>query len=458
LFVTLSLPGIKRMSELVRIYQDLDVARKRVLARRSWDEVEITPALQAGIARIFGEPLSPDQAVERILTDVRRDGDAALLDYNRRIDGAEIDRLRVSEGEMAEAWERTDPELCRALETAADRIRVFHEKQYQQSWIDWDDEGGALGQVIRPIARVGLYAPGGRAPYPSSLLMAAVPAQVAGVPEIVVTSPPGPDGRIADLILVAARVAGVDAVYKVGGAQAIGALAYGTESVPRVDKIAGPGSLFVMLAKRRVYGQVDIDGLPGPTETLVIADESADPALVAADVLAQAEHDVLASPICITPSFDLAERVQIEVARQMEELERAEIIVQALQGQGGIVVTENLSQALELANEYAPEHLCLLVQDPWSWVGSVRNAGGIFVGESASEALGDYVVGPSHIMPTGGTARFGSPCNVWDFLKLTSVFAPAQATVEALSRAAARLADAEGLTAHAAAIRRRMNA
>jgi histidinol dehydrogenase len=446
------------MSKLVRIIQDLDTARRTVLSRRSWDEVEIPPALQAGMVRIFGEPLSPDQAVARILADVRRDGDAALLDYNRRIDGAVVEQLRVSESEMAQAWQRTDPELCRALETASERIRAFHNKQYQQSWVNWDDDGGALGQVIRPIARVGLYAPGGRAPYPSSVLMAAVPARVAGVPEIVVTSPPGPDGRVADLVLVAAQVAGIDAVYKVGGAQAIGALAFGTESVPRVDKIAGPGNLFVMLAKRRVYGQVDIDGLPGPTETLVIADESADPALVAADLLAQAEHDVLASPICITPSLDLAERVQIEIARQIEELERAETIVQALRGQGGIVVTQDLPQALDLANEYAPEHLCLLVQNAWSWLGCVRNAGGVFVGETASEALGDYVVGPSHIMPTGGTARFGSPCNVWDFLKITSVFAPAQATVEALSAAAAKLADAEGLTAHAAAIRRRVNA
>ena len=446
------------MSELVRIICDVDVARQTVLCRRSWDEVEIPPALQAGMVRIFGEPLSPDQAVERILRDVRRDGDAALFDYNRRIDGAVVDDLRVSEAEMAEAWERTGPDLCRALEMAAERVRAFHAKQVHQSWIDWDDEGGALGQVIRPVARVGLYAPGGRAPYPSSLLMAAVPARVAGVPEIVVTSPPGADGRVADLILVAARVAGIDAVYKVGGAQAIGALAFGSESVPRVDKIAGPGNLFVMLAKRRVYGQVDIDGLPGPTETLVIADESADPALVAADLLAQAEHDVLASPICITPSLDLAERVQVEVARQIEALDRAEIIEQALRGQGGIVLADDLSQALKLANEYAPEHLCLLVRDAWSWLGSVRNAGGVFVGETASEALGDYMVGPSHIMPTGGTARFGSPCNVWDFLKLTSVFAPAQSTVNALSPAAAKLADAEGLTAHAAAIRRRTNA
>jgi histidinol dehydrogenase len=443
------------VSDLIRIVDDVQVAQQTVLRRRAWDEVEITPALQAGIERMFGESLSPDQVVARILDDVRRDGDAALLAYNERIDGASTTDLRVTEGEIAEVWESTDAELREAMQAAADRIRAFHEKQYQRSWIDWDGEGGALGQIIRPLQRVGLYAPGGRAPYPSSLLMAAVPAQVAGVPEIVVTSPPGVDGRVSDLILVAARVAEVDAVFKVGGAQAIGALAYGTESVPRVDKIAGPGNLFVMLAKRRVYGQVAIDGLPGPTETLIVADESAEPALVAADLLAQAEHDVLASPICVTPSRALADRVQIEVARQMEDLERAEIIAQALRGQGGIVLVADLAQALDLANEYAPEHLCLLVRDAWSWLGKVHNAGGVFVGEAASEALGDYVVGPAHIMPTGGTARFSSPCNVWDFIKATSIFAPAESTARHLSATAVRLAEAEGLTAHAAAIRRR---
>jgi histidinol dehydrogenase len=285
--------------------------------------------------------------------------------------------------------------------------------------------------------------------------MAAVPARVAGVEEIVVTSPPGRNGKVSDVVLAAAKVSGVDAVFKVGGAQAIGAMAYGTESVPRVDKIGGPGNLFVMLAKRRVYGQVAIDSLPGPTETLIIADDSADPALVAADLLAQAEHDVLASPICVTPSRPLAESVQVEVARQIESLERAEIIVQALQGQGGIILTADLAQALELANEYAPEHLCLLVRNAWSWVGQVRNAGGIFVGETASEALGDYVVGPAHIMPTGGTARFSSPCNVWDYVKITSVFAPGEETVRHISPAAIAIAKAEGLTAHAAAIQMR---
>ena len=443
------------MEGLIRITEDVEWARQVLLRRRSWDDVEITPALQAGIDRVFGEPLSPDEAVARVLEDVRRDGDEAVVAYNQRISGAENHTLRVSKDEIKSSWAATPEELRQALQVAADRIRTFHERQYCQSWIDWDDEGGALGQIIRPLQQVGVYAPGGRAPYPSSLLMAAVPARVAGVEEIVVATPPGKDGRVADVLLAAAKVVGVDAVYKAGGAQAIGALAYGTESIPRVDKIVGPGSLFVVLAKRRVYGQVAIDGLPGPTETLIIADETADPTLVAADLLAQAEHDVLASPICLTPSRSQAEKVQAMVGRQIEVLEREPVIAEALQGQGGIVVTADLEQALELANEYAPEHLCLLVKDAWSWVGKVRNAGGIFVGENASEALGDYVVGPTHIMPTGGTARFASPCNVWDFLKITSVFAPAKATVQRLSTAAETLAQAEGFTAHAAAIQMR---
>lgn len=443
------------MGNLVRVITDLDRARREVLARRPWDQVQITPALQASIERVFGASLTPDQAVARILEEVRRKGDAALLDYTRRIEGADLPAVRVSEDEMEAAWAASPPLLREALETAADRIRAFHERQHCQSWMEWDADGGALGQIIRPLERVGLYAPGGRTPYPSSLLMAAVPARVAGVREIILASPPDERGHAASAILVAARVAGVDAVYKMGGAQAIAALAYGTESVPRVDKIAGPGSLFVVLAKRRVFGQVAIDGLPGPTETLLIADDSADPALVAADLLAQAEHDVLASPICLTPSAELAQRVQIEVARQIEDLSRSEIIAQSLSSQGGIIVTADLSQAMALANEYAPEHLCLLVRDPWTWVGRVRNAGGVFVGELSSEALGDYVVGPSHIMPTGGTARFSSPANVWDYVKITSVFAPAPETVHRIAPAAVAIAEAEGLTAHAAAIRRR---
>lgn len=443
------------MGDLLPLIEDVEQARRTVLRRRTWDQIQVTPGLQASIERVFGEPLTPDQAVARILDDVRVRGDEALYDYGRRIEGVDLDALRVSEEEMALAWESTPQELRDALQHAADRIRAFHERQYRQSWIDWDEEGGALGQIIRPLGRVGLYAPGGHTPYPSSLLMAAIPARVAGVDEIVVASPPGRDGRAAQVNLVAAQIAGVEAVFKVGGAQAIAAMAYGTESVPRVDKIGGPGSLFVVLAKRRVYGQVAIDGLPGPTETVLIADDTADPELVAADLLAQAEHDVLASPICLTPSRDLAQRVQVAVGSQIESLARADIIAQSLDGQGGIVVTADLPQAFDLANEYAPEHLCLLIRDPWAWIGQVRSAGGVFVGEASSEALGDYVVGPSHIMPTGGTARFSSPCNVWDFVKLTSVFALAESTARRIAPAAITIAEAEGLTAHAEAIRKR---
>ena len=444
------------MAHWVRIISDLETARQTVLHRRSWDEIEVSPDLQSGIARIFGEPLSPDQVVARILSDVRTTGDRAVLDYSQRIDGVRPDPLRVTQAESDAAWERTPAELRQALEIAADRICAFHSRQYRQSWIEWDGEGGALGQIIRPLQRVGIYAPGGRALYPSSLLMAAVPARVAGVEEVIVSSPPQPDGCVGDVILAAARVAGVDAVVKAGGAQAIAALAYGTESISRVDKIVGPGNLFVVLAKRRVYGQVAIDGLPGPTETLIIADDSADPAWVAADLLAQAEHDVLASPICITPSATLASQVQTQVACQAGSLERSDTVARALEGQGGIVVVADLAQAVELANEFAPEHLCLAVRDPWAWVGRIRNAAGVFVGEMASEALGDYVVGPSHIMPTGGTARFASPCNVWDFVKLVSVFAPSAETARRLAPAGTTLARAEGLSAHAAAIQRRL--
>jgi histidinol dehydrogenase len=341
------------------------------------------------------------------------------------------------------------------MEQAVGRIAAFHRQQRANSWLEWDDEGGAVGQMIRPLERVGVYVPGGMAPYPSTLLMAAVPARVAGVREIIVASPPGADGRVAGVILAAARVAGVERVYRLGGAQAIAALAYGTESVPRVDKIVGPGNLFVVLAKRQVYGQVDIDSLPGPTETLVIADGQANPTYVAADLLAQAEHDALAAPILVTTSDELAQAVQDEIESQLPALSRKEIIAQALGGRGNIVVVENLEEALDLANDYAPEHLCLLVADPWALVGRVRHAGGVFVGEACCEALGDYVVGPSHIMPTGRTARFASPLNVWDFLKITSVFALGAERARAIAPFAIELAEAEGLTAHAQAVRLR---
>jgi histidinol dehydrogenase len=318
--------------------------------------------------------------------------------------------------------------------------------------MEWDDAGGGLGQMLRPLGRVGVYVPGGRAAYPSSLLMAAVPAQVAGVEDIVVSTPPGPGGRAAAVILAAAWVAGVERVFLLGGAQAVAALAYGTESVPRVDKIVGAGGQFVTLAKRQVYGDVGIDGLYGPTETLLVADATAEARLVAADLLAQAEHDPLATALLVTPSRPLAEAVQAEVQRQLPLLDRKDIVAEALRGQGAIIVVADIDEALALANEYAPEHLCLLVDDPWPLLGAVRHAGGVFVGHQVSEALGDYVVGPSHVMPTGGTARFASPLHVRDFLKVTSIFAPGEETVSRLGPAAQEIARAEGLTAHANAV------
>jgi histidinol dehydrogenase len=344
-----------------------------------------------------------------------------------------------------------------ALRLAAQRIESYHRRQPAISWIHNDDDG-VVGQLVRPIERVGVYIPGGTAPLPSSLLMTAVPARVAGVNYLAVISPPQRDSGLPHATtLVAADIAGVDAVFVAGGAQAIAALAFGTETIPAVDKICGPGNLYTTLAKRQLFGMVGIDGLPGPTETLVIADESADPELAAADLLAQAEHDVLASAILLTPSRSMAEQVQAAVMAQLETLERAETAAVAVTRNSGIVVTDSLHQAFELANRYAPEHLCLLIHDPWSYLGQVRHAAGVFLGERSFEVLGDYVAGPSHVMPTGGTARFASPINVLDFVKLVSVIGLNEQALQAIGPAAATLARAEGLTAHAAAVTRRLS-
>jgi histidinol dehydrogenase len=440
---------------ILRIVYGADEARNTILRRQPLDEYEAPPALAEGIRALFGGALSPDQVVARILADVRARGDAAVLDYTRRIDGAELRELRVPEARIAAAWRATRSDLREALELAAARIEAFHRRQPHNSWLEWDADGGALGQIVRPLARVGVYAPNGTAPYPSSLLMAAIPARVAGVKQVVVATPPR-DGRLNDSILAAAHVAGVQEVYAMGGAQAIAALAYGTESVPRVDKILGPGNIFVVLAKRRVFGAVDIDQLPGPTETLLIADDAANPVFVAADMIAQAEHDSLASALLLTTSQALALRVRDEIARQLPSLERRDTIAASLAARGGIAVVPDLDTALDLANAYAPEHLCLLTASPWDLVGRVINAGGVFVGEMSSEALGDYVVGPSHIMPTGQTARFSSPINVWDFVKITSVFGVGPATVRRVSAAAVTMAEEEGLTGHARAVRLRL--
>ncbi|HET7093126.1 MAG TPA: histidinol dehydrogenase [Thermomicrobiales bacterium] len=438
-----------------RLIAELDEARRLLTRRRGFEETRLSPRMQAGIRRVFGEDLTAEQVVDRILADVRAEGDAAIDRYTRAFDGGAPQTLEVPRADWSLALAALDPELQAALRTAAEQIAAFHRKQLRTSWIDWSEDG-ALGQIVRPLDRVGVYAPGGAAVYPSSLLMTAVPARVAGVGEIVVCSPPGPDGEISPLILAAAEVAGVDRVFRAGGAQAIGALAYGTATVPHVDKIFGPGNIFVVLAKQRVYGVVAIDGLPGPTETLLVADDGADPTLVAADLLAQAEHDPMASAILVTTSPALAERVQTELAAQLAALPRRDIANESLAANGLIVLAPDVPTAIDLANAYAPEHLCLLLRDPWTAVPLVRHAGGVFVGESSPEALGDYTAGPSHVMPTGGTARFASPVHLGEFVKVISLIGANRSAIGRLGPATVALAQAEGLDGHARAIARRL--
>lgn len=441
---------------MLKIY-DVETAQKTILKRIPPDETVVPPSMLERIAETFGERISAEEAVRRILRDVRARGEAALRDWSAKLDGFPADApLRVPDEQLASALQAL-PALDReALELAAYRIREFHRRQPLTSWFT-NDLGGTLGQIVRPHARVGLYVPGGTAPLPSSVLMSAIPAQVAGVKDIVVVTPPlrqpgqpsNLDSLVSPIILAACALCGITEVYALGGAQAIAALAYGTDSVPAVDKIFGPGNLFVTLAKRQVFGAVGIDGLAGPTETVVIADKSARPAWVASDLLAQAEHDVLASAILLTPSRELAEAVQVEVGRQMETLPRVDILAQSLPGQSGIVVTKNLDEAVTLSNAYAPEHLCLSVADPWPLSEMITNAGGIFMGEHSFEVLGDYVAGPSHVMPTGGSARFASPLNVWDFVHIVSLIALNPATTAEIAPLAARIARAESLEAHA---------
>ncbi|MCX6024364.1 MAG: histidinol dehydrogenase [Chloroflexi bacterium] len=435
----------------MQIIKGYAAGRAFVASRPAMADAELPPAVQEFTARAFGEALSPTAAVERIVKAVRTQGDAALREYTERLDGKSLDHFEVSKAEIAAARAALDPVLIADLEFAAERIRAFHEQQSRNGWMDFTN-AGALGQIVRPLGRVGMYAPGGRACYPSTVLMTCVPAKVAGVPEIVVCSPAGPDGELNPLILAAASVAGADRVFKLGGAQAIAAMAYGTETVPRVDKICGPGNLFVMLAKRMVFGDVGIDALQGPTEVLVVADDTGDPVLVAADLLAQAEHDELVVPLLITTSQALAEAVLAEIERQLPSLPRLAIISASLENRGAALVVDTLAEAIDLANLFAPEHLCLQVREPWSWISQITNAGGIFVGEASPEVVGDYSAGPSHVMPTAGTARFSSPLNVFDFLKVISVIALDERGFARTAPATARLAYAEGLQAHARAI------
>ena len=428
-------------------------AAKQALTRK-FSEIPVPESVLVRNEKLFGERLSPEQVVSCILNDVKARGDEALLDWTERLDGHRPAELEVSAAEIQAA--AVAPELHAAIELAIARVRAFYMQQPAHGFLS-HDEGGALGQLVRPLGRVGLYVPGGLAPLVSTLIHTAVPAQVAGVPELIVCSPAGQGGQIHPAILVAARLIGVNRVFRLGGAQAIAALAYGTASVPGVDKIAGPGNLFVVIAKRMVFGQVGIESLPGPTETLVLADDSADARYVAADLLAQSEH-LGAEPVLVSTSRELLVSVQAELNGQLEALPEPNRswAHDSITARMKIVLAETLEEALELSNIYAPEHLCLLTRDPWALLGGVKRAGGVFVGESSMEALGDYLAGPSHVMPTGGTARFMSPVNVRDFQNIISVIGVNHATLQQVGPAAALLARTEGLEAHARAIESRL--
>ena len=396
-----------------------------------------------------------EAAVDNILKNVKEKGDEALFAYTKEFDKTEItgETIRVTEEEIKEAYEAVDPALIEVIRKALVNIRSYHEKQRQNSWFTTEAKGTMLGQKVTPLERVGVYVPGGKAVYPSSVLMNIVPAKVAGVDQIVMTTPPGKDGKVNPSTLVAAKEAGADEIYKVGGAQAIGALAYGTESIPKVDKIVGPGNIFVALAKKAVYGYVSIDSIAGPSEILVLADETANPRYVAADLLSQAEHDELASAILITTSKTLADQVSVEVDRFVANLSRREIIEKSLNNYGYILLVDSLDEAADTANEIASEHLEILTKDPFAMMTKIRNAGAIFLGEYSSEPLGDYFAGPNHVLPTNGTARFFSPLNVDDFLKKTSIISYSRPALEKIHQDIECFAENEGLTAHANSIR-----
>lgn len=396
-----------------------------------------------------------EETVAKIVSDVRENGDSALFSYTKQFDRCEIasDTIRVTQEEIEEAYARVDAEFIEVMKKSAANIRQFHEKQLRSSWFDARPDGTILGMKILPIATAGVYAPGGKAAYPSSVLMNVIPAKVAGVERIILATPPGRDGRVTPGTLVAAHIAGIDEVYKMGGAQAIAAMAFGTESVPKVDKITGPGNIFVALAKKACFGYVGIDSIAGPSEILVIADESANPRYVAADLLSQAEHDELASAILITASEKLAKEVSAQVDQFVEKLSRREIICQSLDNYGYILLVDDLEEAVEAANDIASEHLEILTKDPFALMTKIRNAGAIFLGEYSSEPLGDYFAGPNHVLPTNGTARFFSPLNVDDFMKKTSIISYSRDALYEIHRDIECFAENEGLTAHANSIK-----
>lgn len=395
-----------------------------------------------------------EEAVKQILLDVKTGGDQALFAYTKKFDGAVLtaDQLEVTEEEIQEAYEQMDPELLTVIRTSMENIRVYHEKQKQYSWFDSTEKGTMLGQKVTPLARVGVYVPGGKAAYPSSVLMNIIPAKVAGVKNICMVTPPGKDGKVTPTTLVAAKEAGADHIYKVGGAQAIAALAYGTESIEKVDKIVGPGNIYVALAKKAVYGNVSIDSIAGPSEVLVLADETANPRYVAADLLSQAEHDELASAILVTTSMELAKAVEQEIEGFVKTLSRKEIIQKSLDNFGYLLVADQMDDAIAVTNAIASEHLEIVTKNPFEVMMKIENAGAIFLGEYSSEPLGDYYAGPNHVLPTNGTAKFFSPLSVDDFVKKSSLVYYSKEALGEVHKQVEKFAKAEGLTAHANSI------
>lgn len=407
----------------------------------------------------YGSP-EQNEAVREIVAQVKQQGDAALLKYTEQFDRVHLTagQLRVTEEELAAAYQQVEPSFVEAIAAAAANIRAFHSRQKRNSWMDLQPDGSLLGQIIRPLKRVGVYVPGGKAAYPSSVLMNVIPAQVAGVPEIVMVTPPSTGGTegIDPYILVAAAEAGVSEIYRVGGAQAIAALAYGTESMAPVDKICGPGNIYVALAKREVYGVVDIDSIAGPSEIAVLADDSADPAYVAADLLSQAEHDEMASAILVTPSPAFAEACRAEVQRQLGELPRRGIAEASVRDYGAIILVDSVVEGIDVINRLAPEHFELIVEEPMAYLGLIENAGAIFLGPYSSEPVGDYFAGPNHIIPTNGTARFSSPVDVDDFIKKSSLIYYSKEALLSNGATIMELARREGLEGHARAIEIRL--
>ena len=442
--------------KIVKAKEIGEVAVEALLKKKAFDEVELSPKIREGNKQLFGEDLSAAELVRRIVGDVRREGDEAVIRYTKLIDRVELtpEEFLVTEAEFEAAEKAADPQVVESLKKAAANVRRYHEEQKPNSWLTYREQGSILGQSLIPLDRVGIYVPGGTAAYPSSVLMNAVPASVAGVGEIIMMVPPK-NGQINPYVLIAAKLAGVSKIYKIGGAQAIAAMAFGTATIPRVDKITGPGNIFVTLAKKEVYGHVDIDMLAGPSEILIVADKSADPVYTAADMLSQAEHDPLASSIVITDDEALAEKVAAEAEKQLQQLPRQEIARASIERNGLIVIAEDMLQAVRFANVSAPEHMELLTEQPFQLLPYVRHAGAVFLGAYSPEPLGDYFAGPNHVLPTGGTARYYSVLNVETFMKRMSLISYTQPALEAVSEDIIRLAETEGLDAHANAIRLR---